>query len=313
MKTLYFTAFLLLLSASLWAQSQARLTYRLEGNLNEQNRLAPALTIFDSGRFVLDTMPCTGQVRPVYYFPRNAGLGFNNKQARGWFRQSYTIEMFFKMKELNSWKRVVDFKARQSDNGCYVYNGQLNFYNRATSDTIPFSVNTYAYYVITRDSASKRIKVYSSGRARISFIDDPNDGVLSDSGKLNFFRDDFRVPNEAAAGRVALIRLYQRPLDSLTVQSQFTNLCNILSVNDFKPTQAQLGLQPNPATDAIDLITAPELVGKTYRILAADGKMVSTGLISSPRLRLPLANLKPGVYTLLVENADKLYLRFAKQ
>ena len=190
-------------------------------------------------------MPCTGQIRPVFYFPRNAGLSFNNRAARNWFRKSYTIEMFFKMRELNSWKRVVDYKARQSDNGCYVFNGQLQFYPRATSDTIPFTVNRYSYYVVTRDSATQIVKIYSSGRARISFVDNSEDGVLSDSGKLNFFHDDLRIQNEASAGSVALIRLYQRALDSLTIQSQFTNICNTLSVGDQSPPPLQLRLHPN--------------------------------------------------------------------
>src|SRR5688500_4502515 len=43
--------------------------------------------------------------------------------------EHYTIEIAVKFDETASWQKIVDFKKGSSDNGLYVYEGRLQFYN----------------------------------------------------------------------------------------------------------------------------------------------------------------------------------------
>lgn len=277
---------------------QTTLTYPLRGNLLEQNNAGPPLVQLDSGRFQRDTMPCSGEIRQVYHFGRNSGLGFNNEAARHWFKQSYTIELYFKMSDLSGWRRVVDFKNRYTDYGCYVRYGRLSFYNYIISDTTPFEENRYQYYAVTRDSLTNRVHIYSSGTSQISFVDTDTAGTISASQWLTFFQDDFSVPNEASSGALAYLKLYRQPLDSITVRSHFTNICSILGTADHAPPQPRLRVAPNPAGSLAEVRMTPYTGTWTYRLYASDGRLCREGESWSATLQLDLEGLPPGLYSL---------------
>ncbi len=267
--------------------------------------------MLDSGRFIRDTL-CTGQIRQVWHFPFNAGLQFNNRTT-GFIRQSYTIELFFEMENLSSYKRIVDFKNRKTDKGAYLYSSFLNFYNIATSNQISFAPKQYGYYVITRDSATQRVRIYSSGQAQLSFIDIGGDALLDTAQKLNFFQDDLAVQREASAGNAALITLFNRALDSAQIFSRFTNVCNILSVDDAE-VQIPARLSPNPAHDALAVALDPSWLGANYRVVSPNGAVLQVGALGSVSNRLTISGLAPGLYVLQIEHKGKQRsLRFQKE
>ena len=242
----YLFAALLILPLLCGAQTPARqLSYSLNGSLAEDMGRGPALSAVDSGAFRRDTLPCTGQIRQSYRFGDNSGLLFDNGLAGNFIRKSYTIELFFKMEDLGRYDRVIDFKDRTTDKGCYIYYGALNFYNIATSDTVPFASNHYQYYVITRDSATQLVRVYSSGRSRISFIDTDTNATLNSANKLRFFQDDLVVQNEASPGSIARLTLFDQALDSNAIFSRFTNLCAVLGVHK-GAIDGAVDVYPNP-------------------------------------------------------------------
>lgn len=79
---------------------------------------------------------------------------------------------------------------------------------------------------------------------------------------------------------------------------------------------AAVKLYPNPAVEKITLSTTNEnsITGKTYAVYAADGRVVSTGTISSNVFNLNISSLHRGIYFIRIgENADKQVLRFVKQ
>ena len=282
------------------------LTYNFIDTLAEGRLQGPSLARIGTGRYVTDTITCSGQVRSVYHFDLNQGISFRNSLAQNFISKTYTIELFFKMETMNSWKRVVDFKNRSTDWGCYVFNGRLNFYNIATSDTVPFAANRYQYYTVTRDSVTKEVRVYSSGRSRISFIDNGEQAVLGTDNLLNFFQDDLRVPNEASAGNIALLRLTDRALDSASVLSRFSNICTALAVSRGKSAvPASLELYPNPTSGHTLFARNKSASSTPYSLLDAQGKVVSSGILNASSTNpIDIAGLANGLYILQTQAGD---------
>ncbi len=200
--------------------------YTFEKNFNERSNLFPTLKILGrQGEFKEDVLPeLNNMKRMVYYFEKNCGLQFDNKAANGFFDGSFTIEIYFKFDYLDSWKRVVDFKNRKSDNGCYIYEGKLNFYMAAIGDRAPVRVKEYTHYVVSRNVKTKQMKMYVDGQSKIEFTDKLNEGLLDEEGVLNFFFDDLIVKDEASSGAVALIKIYDYLVEPSSIKKSFADL-----------------------------------------------------------------------------------------
>jgi OmpA-OmpF porin, OOP family len=189
--------------------AQKSCIYEFRNTLNETSGKGPVLTPLGlKGVFVEESLPeFGGMKRMVYKFEKNCGLNYNMKNSLLNLTGSYSIEMYFKFDELDSWKRVIDFKNRASDNGAYIYNGKLNFYNIATSSKAPVAAGEYTHYTLTYDAVSKMVNIYADGMGKISFHDGQND-VQIDPMELHFFFDDLKVKEEASSGTVAYIKLF---------------------------------------------------------------------------------------------------------
>lgn len=200
--------------------------YTFDNNLNEHGGVLPALTILGtSGSFVLESLPELGGLqKTVYQFDKNCGLSFDNHKANGLLSSSYSVEIYFRFSTLDSWKRVIDFKNRRMDNGAYIFNGKLNFYKIAVSELAPIRVNEYTHYILTRNAKDKVIKIYADGQLFIEFIDEDDLGVLNQFNQMNFFHDDLQVQNEASAGAVAYIKLFDYVISPDEAKSNFKDL-----------------------------------------------------------------------------------------
>jgi hypothetical protein len=73
----------------------------------------------------------------------------------------------------------------------------------------------------------------------------------------------------------------------------------------------QLSLYPNPVADQLQLATAPELAGSTYRVVNAVGQAVRSGALGTS---LDVATLPAGLYLLIVNTPSQQTLsrRFTK-
>jgi OmpA-OmpF porin, OOP family len=249
-----FTFLMIFILAGMLSFSQNKvLQYSFENTLAEKKGLGPALQMLDSaGSYVLDTLnEINHKTKTVYRFKKNCGIQFNNTLAGNFLGQTYSIEIYFVFDELGSWKRVLDWKNRTTDAGAYIYDGKLNFYPYVYSDTAFVTVGEYTYYVITRDSATMTVNMFTDTKLGATFTDVSSDAVLDTANVLNLFRDDTHVPNEASSGAVALLNIYNYVLDSNAIKTNFNNLQGqIFSTRDMK-RQASLKAYPNPATDKI--------------------------------------------------------------
>src|SRR5437762_1947838 len=115
--------------------------------------------------------------------------------------------MLFKVDSVAGFVRLVDFKNRTSDNGLYIENGHLENCTSCTN----FAANTYVQGVYTRNGGGT-FAGYVNGTLQGQGPDSGNDLVIDGSNILNFFQDDLAAGNEASAGNVARIRLYDAPM-----------------------------------------------------------------------------------------------------
>jgi OOP family OmpA-OmpF porin len=186
-----------------------------------------------SGKFIKEVVPGSGTkgvpeiTRTVYKFENNTGLQFNNAQAGGFLNKSFTVEMYFKLDTLGSWKRVLDFKNRKSDYGSYIFDGKLNFYDYAIGEKAPVRARQYIHYVLSRDIETKMIKMYVNGQSKLEFKDPGTEAMLDQDQVLNFFQDDLIANHEASSGSVALIRLYDRVMTPVFIRRSYQTISKI--------------------------------------------------------------------------------------
>jgi OOP family OmpA-OmpF porin len=206
--------------------SQNQWTYDFNNGLNSiESGGIPLKILGQPGQYVKEKIPGSEDLfRTTYRFEKNSGLQFNNTEAKGFLNKSFTVEIYFKLDTLGSWKRVLDFKNRKSDFGSYIYDGKLNFYDFAISEKAPIRRNQYLHYVYTRDFETKTIKMYINGLSKLEFKDPGTEGVLDQDQVLNLFQDDLIANHEASAGSVALIRIYDRVMTPVFIRRSFQSI-----------------------------------------------------------------------------------------
>ncbi|MBC7485538.1 MAG: OmpA family protein [Cytophagaceae bacterium] len=203
--------YFILLSAFIIPLSFAQNTigYLFENNLKANNSSFPDLVILGrQGSYTQEALPeLDNMKKTAYQFDRNCGVQFDNAAANQFIKDSYTIEIYFRFDKLNSWKRVVDFKNRKTDWGCYIFNGKLNFYNLLVSEKAPVNENEYTHYVISREGATNMVRIFADGVSKLEFNDVDKHTLLDEDQKLNLFFDDLKVTDEASAGAVVMIKI----------------------------------------------------------------------------------------------------------
>lgn len=313
MRKLLFAASLLF--ASSFVQAQNVYTYYFDGNFNEAGGVGPVLTPLCNGSFVLDTLVDYGNMnRQVYRFDQNCGFEYNDSLHNFISSGTYTIELYFKLDNLASWKRVIDFKMRTTDMGCYVFNGQLNFYNVASTTGAPFTANEYSHYVITRNDTTKAVMLYGDGNHYINFNDPSGNATYSANKKLHFFQDDLTVPNEASSGSVAILRIYNYAMDSTAVEDVYDDLNGTLVVNNVKNDQLDAKIYPNPVSNELS-IALPSNDIYEYRVISFTGATVKSGTISNGNNGISVSELPAGMYAVKVVGKDGISgtMKFIKQ
>ncbi|MBX3421688.1 MAG: hypothetical protein KF752_09040 [Pirellulaceae bacterium] len=147
-----------------------------------------------------------------YSFGLNQGLSLSNGLADP---GNYSIEIIFRIEQVDGWKKIIDFKNLTSDSGLYNRSSELRLYSSGLAGPAGgFSPNTDLRLILTRDGTSNLVSGYIDGVSQGSVIDSTNIAVASATDNiLHFFRDDF-LSSEASAGHVRLIRIYDAPMSA---------------------------------------------------------------------------------------------------
>lgn len=195
--------------------------YQLNGTLADALG-GPSLVPITDADSTDGTITATG-----FAFNQNSGLQLSNGLLNN---ANYSIQLDFSFDEVTGYRRIIDFKDRASDNGLYNLGGQIDFFPFTTGTGI-FSPGTPVDIVVSRDSVTSEFNVYAEGASILTFVDSASDGVFSAANNvINFFRDDLDFPNEASAGFVDFIRIFDTPLTATQVsclQTQSPVACGV--------------------------------------------------------------------------------------
>jgi OmpA-OmpF porin, OOP family len=264
----------------IFAQTHEMYEYTFNGNLGEVKGKKPGLTVLGArGQFIEEKLPeLSDMPKQVYKFDKNNGLQFSNAASGNILGESYSIELYFRFNELNSWKRVIDFKNRKSDNGAYIFDGKLNFYKIVTSDIAPVRAGEYTHYVLSRDGNTKLVTIYADGIAKTSFVDSGNDAVLGNDNVLNFFYDDLMVGSEASAGAVAFIRIYGYLLTPSEIKKSYEELPEKITGKNTVQNQPEQKGTVTLNGKVYNAKTKEPMTAEIVFFSKADGAQSSTGI-----------------------------------
>lgn len=296
------------------AGAQSVVTYRLDGGFAAEDAGFPALDTIGAGGFVADTLvELEGFARTSYRFERGSGIAFDNGEAGDFLGESYTIELYFRFDDLASWRRIIDYKDRQTDDGLYAKDGRINFYNVTTSPEAPLATREYAHVIVTRDAAEDdRYAIYVDGELATAFADDGERGLLSErSDSVVLFRDDLVVSNEESAGNVSLIRFYDYALDSVETRQAFIDLGTSVGPTGVRgpalpDRSASVRLFPNPVAETLSLrwlggeATAPGPDARLH-FFGADGSLAAVRPYAP---EVDLSALPKGVYAAVLSDGS---------
>lgn len=209
-----FALVLITLFISVAASGQTlKADYQFQGDLNSSVAGAPALTnLTGSGganSFQTDTVD--GYTRQTLRFPFNSGLQLNITGLIP--TNTYTFVALFRFDDVSGRRRLGGGDAAD-DGGAYVVDGRLD---QEAGTNVAFRPNHYIQVVVVRES-NGNIRGYRDGGLRVSAVDLFGDFVLT-TGVLRLFQDDFMVPNEASAGNIVRLRVYDGPLSTTQVRA----------------------------------------------------------------------------------------------
>lgn len=190
-------------------------TYEFTNNLNADQIGVAAMTPTDplgQNTYLVDTV--FGQSDTVYRFSGNASpvlqqAGLSLVTTGLVSTTSYSIEMVFSLDSVAGYRRVLDVRDRQSDNGFYVDpSNHLQVYGASGSGP-----NTYTagyHHVILTVASDNTVKGYIDGLA--DFVTTTTEMNLSNSptNTLSFFLDNVVAGGQAefSSGKLAQVQLY---------------------------------------------------------------------------------------------------------
>ena len=200
------------LGAAVPAQAALVANYQFQNTLSSTIPTAPDLTPLAPGAYAPATIG--GNPVTVYNFGRQGGLSLN---TTGLISDNYTIAILLSLDDISGWRKIFDFKNLTSDDGLYIYNGELRFW---PINNLGPTVNPATFFqtVLTRASSTNLISVYLGGAPVISFTDSSASGVISTDNLLNFSQDDSLFGAvESSSGSVAGIRIFNHVLTATEV------------------------------------------------------------------------------------------------
>jgi uncharacterized repeat protein (TIGR01451 family) len=260
--------------------------YQFQNSLSTSAGTSPPLT--DAGTVAGSSFGAEligGVTRTVWVFPPGSGLVLT-PTAGVIPNDRYSILLWFRLSQVDGYRKLIDFRNTIGDAGLYVWDGRLVFYGDtaqvAAGSTAPIAPNTYVQVALTRDGA-KNVSGYVNGALQFAFVDSQDRAVISSGNTLRFFRDDNTTQVEHAGGAVARIRLYDDallPAEIATMQETATpsggadlGVTASASPNPALPgqniTQTITVTNGGPATAVNATLTLTVPTGATFQSLSA--------------------------------------------
>ncbi|HEX8550226.1 MAG TPA: NosD domain-containing protein [Abditibacteriaceae bacterium] len=188
-----------------------RADYRFVDNLKSSVGAPPDLTQLGTGAFASEAVGTAAPTR-VYRFDDNSGLQL--APARPTLGNgTYTLAIIARLDDVTGYNRLVDFTNGKGDSGFYVLNQKLNLFpdgsGSAGSPTV--DRNVFYQWVFTRE-VSGTTRAYVNGVPSFVFSDTNGDAALSADNIMRLFRDDDTIADEASAGAISRLRIWDGAL-----------------------------------------------------------------------------------------------------
>ena len=151
-----------------------------------------------------------------YVFGPNQGLSLSSGLPD---TANYSLLVDFGFSEVNSYRKIIDFKARGTDFGLYNLNGALTFYSGLGSGPAgTFQADTPYRLVITRDGGSNAFNAYVDGVFQFTFADSGSNAVFTGTDGIIYFAvDDGATGSEASGGVFDQIAVFDSALSAAEV------------------------------------------------------------------------------------------------
>lgn len=186
--------------------------YQFQNNRDSSVGSPPDLVDLGTNSFTSATVDST--TRTVLAFSQNDGVALDSTTGVV-ANDAYSIVMLLSIDQTSGYRRLLDVRNATGDDGLYVNDGKLRFYPAAIGSNVSVSASTYVQVVVTRDM-SGTVTGYVDGVQQFQFTDTYSIALISGANKLRFFKDDSNS-NEASAGTVSRIRIYNGPLTATQV------------------------------------------------------------------------------------------------
>ncbi len=151
-----------------------------------------------------------------YAFGPNQGLSLSSGLPN---TANYSLLLDFSFSNINSFRKIIDFKARASDLGLYNQTSTLTFYSGFGSGPgSTILADTLYRLVITRDSGSNAFNAYVDGAFQFSFPDTGSNAVFTGANGIIYFAvDDAVTASEASGGVFDQIAVFNSALSAAEV------------------------------------------------------------------------------------------------
>jgi hypothetical protein len=166
-----------------------------------------------------DLVPLGGGLQGKGYgFGPNQGLSSSGVLAPN----EYSIELVFRLDDVDGVRKVIDFAELTSDSGLYLDSGIAKFVDAASQSTVvgngPVAeAGILIHVVMARTAASGTVTVFIDGEESLRFVDAAAEATFA-TAVANFFRDDEATQTDAAAGFVHFLRMYDSALSTAQVR-----------------------------------------------------------------------------------------------
>jgi hypothetical protein len=180
---------------------------------------------------------------------------------------SYSIVLIMEFDALGgSYQKIIDYEDLDADEGLYIFDDSLLFYDETGEGPTNVSPNTDFQVVLTRDSRGDEVRGYVNGVLQWTFSDSDNFAVSS-LNILHFFVDDSDTSGtEAEAGSVDCIAIYDGSLTLSQITALGTESCG---VEELEATATPVIVEP--------IRTGPSQAGFAAAVIGA----ITTGVENS--------------------------------
>jgi len=167
--------------------------YRLDASFRDATRRGP------------DLLALGGSIAEgLYRFAAGQGLQLEDVGVD----DHYAVEMVFACGAVGGYQKLIDFRNRAADEGLYLFNNRLMFYNLA--DGHPVTAGAMHRLRLERDRGARLVRAYLDRQPAFAFLDLDGDATFEKSLAF-FFVDDRTTTGEQGPGVLASLRIWDRP------------------------------------------------------------------------------------------------------